>query len=109
MSAQTQRPVPWWGLAAAGFVLLAVGLEALASAWANSPVPPWAASLAPLAWPRWARMAWWLLVAGAAGAFHVALASCAQRPRPVLAALTVAAFASFGIGAGLGAEWATWH
>lgn len=61
MSAQTLRPVPWWGLAAAGFVLLAVGLELVASAWANSPVPPWAASLAPLAWPRygWHGGCWW--------------------------------------------------
>ncbi len=47
VNAQTQRPVPWWGLTAAGLVLVAVGLEVVASAWANSPVPPWRH------WPHW--------------------------------------------------------
>ncbi len=105
----TTRPIPLWAFAAAGFVLLAVALELVGSAWANSPAPSWAHVLVPLAWPAPARVVWWLLVAGAAGTFHVGVARSGHGGRPVIGWLTVALFVGFAIGIALGAEWATWH
>lgn len=102
-------PVPWWALAAAVFVLGAVALEVVGSAWANSPVPGWVSVLVPLAWPAPARVVWWLLVAGAAGAFHVGVARSRHGGRPIVGWLTVAMFVAFAVGIALGAEWATWH
>lgn len=102
-------PMPWWALGAAGFVLGAVGLEVLGSAWANSPTPAWASVLIPLAWPAPVRVVWWLLVAGAAGAFHVGVARSGHGTHPVVAWATVAMFVAFAVGIAVGAEWAAWH
>lgn len=108
MSPDTATPIPWWALGAAAFVLAAVALEVLGSAWANSPAPDWAV-VVPLAWPTPARVAWWLVVAGAAAAFHVGVRRSGHRGHPVVGTLTVAMFVVFAVGIASGAEWATWH
>ncbi len=95
-------------MAAAGFVLMAVVLELVASAWANSPAPAWAGRVMPLGWPTAARVVWWLVVAAATGVFHVGAARAGE-PHPVIAVVTVGMFVGFAVGIGFGAEWATWH
>lgn len=110
----TQRPVreevlPLWALAAFGFVLAAVLLEMLTGAAANSPVPAWADGLVPLSWPPWARVLWWLAVAGAALAYRLAERRAGIRRRLLTVALTPLPFAVFAVGIALGAQWATWH
>lgn len=49
-------------LLAGAFVLAAVALEVVSGLNANSRVPAWADQAVPLAWPRPARVAWWLAV-----------------------------------------------
>ncbi len=105
----TPRPVPWWALGCVAFVVVAVSLELLGSAFANSPVPGAAEAFVPLAWAPWARVVWWLGVAAATIGWHVGLAHATGRPRPVMAALTALPFLSFAIGIAFGASWATWH
>lgn len=102
-------PLSPWTLPAAGFVLLAVALEVVASARANSPNPAWVETLLPLGWPVPLRVAWWLVVAAAAGAFHLSLWRAGIRHSRLIAWLTVAMFAGFAVGIAVGAEWATWH
>lgn len=106
---RTSSPVPWWGLGAAAFALLAVMAELVASAWANSPAPAWAEAIAPLGWPTAVRVVWWLAVAAATAAFHLGLVKAGEGPRPVIAVLTTGMFVGFAIGIAVGAEWATWH
>ncbi|MBW3562580.1 MAG: hypothetical protein KY437_08795 [Actinobacteria bacterium] len=101
--------MPWWALGAAGFVLAAVGLEVLGGGWANSPAPGWSSALIPLGWPTPARVVWWLLVAAAAGTFHVGVARSGHGTHPVVGSLTVAMFVAFAVGIAFGAEWAAWH
>jgi hypothetical protein len=96
-------------LAAAGFVVLAVVLEAVSGAWANSPAPGWAEWLVPLAWPQPLRVAWWLTVAGAAATYHRSLRRAGLSRRPVTVVITVAPFLVFAAGVATGADWATWH
>ncbi len=102
-------PISRWALAAAGFVLMAVVLELVASAWANSPAPVWAGRLMPLSWPTAARVVWWLAVAVATGVFHVGVARAGAKPRPVVAVVTMGMFVGFAVGIAFGAQWATWH
>lgn len=105
----TPRAVPWWAIGSGVFVLVAIALEVAASAWANSQVPAWVVNLVPLGWPQAARVAWWLGVAGATGAYHVGLARAGHPRRPVLATLTVGLFVAFALSIAVGGEWATWH
>lgn len=105
----TATPMPWWALGAAAFVLGAVALEILGGGRANSPTPAWASVLLPVTWPTPARVVWWLLVAGAAGAFHVGVTRSGHGIHPIVGWLTVAMFVAFAVGIAFGAEWATWH
>lgn len=104
-----RRPVPWWALGSAAFVLLAVAIEVLGGQWANSPAPGWAETLVPVAWPPALRVVWWLAAAAATATFHVGVARSGERPRPVFAVLTTGMFVAFAAGIAFGAEWATWH
>lgn len=100
------------GLAALGcalFVGLAVASEVVAGAAANSPVPPWAEHVVPLAWPRPLRALWWVAVAVAAFGFRASLHRLGFRQRPFVVVVSVAPFVVFALGVALGASWATWH
>lgn len=97
-----------WALLAGAFVLVAVALEVLAGMGANSPVPAWSEAV-PLAWPPPARVAWWVAVAGAAGAYRWFLARAGVPQRRAVTVVTVAPFLVFATGIALGADWATWH
>lgn len=105
----SERPIPWWSFAGAGFALLAVLLELLGSAWANSPAPAWTESVVPLAWPRAGRVVWWLAVAGAVGVFHLGAHRAGHRRHPLTVVVTVGPFAAFAVGILLGSELTTWH
>lgn len=104
---------PWAGLGSIGCalsVLAGVVLEMLAGQAANSPEPDWVERLVPLAWPRPARVGWWLLIAAAAGAHRLLWDRCAGRSlRWVVAAVFAAPFLVFAGGIGAGASWATFH
>ena len=101
----------WW-LALAGsclvFVLAAVVLETLSGLYANSPVPGWA-ELVPLAWPKPARVVWWLLVGAASGGFRLGLHRLGIRQRPVIVVASVVPFVAFAAGIALDSSWSTWH
>lgn len=94
---------------AGGFVLLAVALEVVGGLGANSPVPAWADRVVPLAWPQPVRVAWWLVVASAAGAYRSALGRAGFPQRRTVTALSVVPFVVFAFGVATGSEWATWH
>ncbi|MGH9039975.1 MAG: hypothetical protein ACRDZ3_07080 [Acidimicrobiia bacterium] len=96
-------------LLAGAFVLVAVGLEVVSGLNANSPVPAWAEKVAPLAWPQPARVAWWLVVAGAAAAFRLLLGRAGIPQRRFVLVVSVAPFLVFAAGVAVGADWATWH
>ena len=108
-TAMDPGPLPWWALAGALFALLAVALELLGSAYANSPSPGWAQTAIPLAWAPGFRVVWWLAVAGGVGAYHLGRYRAEGVARPVIAVLSVGAFVGFAVGIAFGAEWATWH
>lgn len=91
------------------FIIAAVVLEVVTSSAANSPVPPWAEWVAPIAWPQPVRVVWWLTVAGAALAFRVALHRLGFRQRRLIVLLSVGPFVVFAAGIAIGADWATWH
>lgn len=100
------------GLAALGcaaFVLVAISAEVIAGLYANSTVPSWAERVAPLGWPQPVRVAWWLAVASAAGAFRFFLHRLGLRQRPWVVAVSVLPFVIFAGGIAAGAWWATWH
>lgn len=100
-----------WLLGAVGlglFVGAAVVLEVLSGSNANSPVPGFA-EFAPLAWPQWARVAWWIAVAGAAGGFRWCMHRYGMRQRFTVVVLSVAPFVLFALGIATSADWATWH
>ena len=102
----------WWLAGAVGcfvFVAGAVTVEVLAGMAANSPVPAWAERWVPLAWPRWARALWWLVVAAAAAGFRLSLARLGMRQRAWIVLASVAPFVAFSLGIAAGADWATWH
>jgi hypothetical protein len=88
--------------------MAAVVLEITGGANANSPVSGWA-HLVPLSWPQWARVAWWLVVAGAAAVFRLGLRRVGMPARRLADAVAVAPFLAFAGGIAVGAEWATWH
>lgn len=94
---------------AGGFVLLAVALEVVGGLGANSPVPAWADRVVPLAWPQPVRVAWWLVVAGAAGAYRSALGRAGFPQRRTVSVLSVVPFVVFAFGVATGSDWATWH
>jgi hypothetical protein len=94
---------------AGGFVLFAVALEVVSGLNANSPVPAWAEKVAPLAWPQPARVAWWLMVAGAMYAFRSLLGRAGMPQRRLVVVLSVVPFVLFAAGVAAGADWATWH
>lgn len=96
-------------LAAAGFVAFAFALEVMGGLGANSPAPAWADRVVPLAWPQGLRVVWWLVVAGAAGAYRLLLARAGFRQRRFVVVLTVVPFLVFAAGVAAGAPWATWH
>lgn len=96
-------------LLAGAFVLFAVALEVVSGLNANSPVPAWADQVAPLAWPRPARVAWWLVVAAAMGAFRVLVGRAGIPQRRLVVVVSVAPFVLFAAGVAVGADWATWH
>lgn len=98
------------GLGCAGFVLLAVVLEAVAGQAANSPEPGWAAGLVPLTWPQPLCVLWWLLVGAAAAGHRYSFARAGIVPHRSLPPLVYAApFVLFAAGVAAGASWATWH
>lgn len=88
---------------------VAVVLEVVGGAGANSPAPAWADRLVPLTWPTGARVAWWLAVALAAGGYRVLLGRAGLAPNAWVTVLTVAPFVVFAAGIAAGADWATWH
>lgn len=96
-------------LACGLFVVGAVVLEALGGSAANSPAPEWAEGLMPITWSPPARVAWWLAVATAAGAYRILLGRAGAQPNRWVTVLTVAPFVTFAAGIALGADWATWH
>ncbi len=87
----------------------AVVLEVIGGAGANSAVPAWAKYVVPLAWPQPLRVLWWLLVAGAALGFRIALHRLGFRQRRVVVAASVLPFVVFAAGIAFSADWATWH
>lgn len=110
--ARPERSTARLGFAALGCAALvgaALVLEVLGGTAANSTVPTWATYLVPLAWPQPLRVLWWLVVAGAALGFRVALHRLGFRQRPVLVAASVVPFVVFAAGIAAGADWATWH
>lgn len=100
---------PWWAWLALGFVFLAVVLEVVGGQYSNSPVDGVAATLHPLSWPQAGRVAWWLLVAAAAGAFRYGEWRAGIRRSPVIIGLSVIPFVIFAVGIALGASFSTWH
>lgn len=96
------------GLGCFVFAGSAVALEVAGSLWANSDVPDWA-GLAPLAWPRAARVALWSTVAAAAFLYRRSLSRAGLPSHPAMTILTVAPFLVYAVGIAAGAEWATWH
>ncbi len=96
-------------LACAAFVVIAVALEVMGGLASNSEVPDWAARLVPIAWPRLARVGWWLTVALAAGAYRVLIGRAGFPQSTWLSVAAVAPFILFAAGIAAGAEWATWH
>lgn len=101
--------MPVWAFACLGFVALAIALELVGGSFSNSPVPAVAEVLAPIAWPPWLRVVWWLAVAAASGAYRWAERQAGLRRGPVVVALSVVPFVVFAYGVGTGAGWATWH
>lgn len=100
-----------WVMALVGAPVLVIGaviLEITGGANASSPVPSWA-HVVPLAWPQWARVAWWLAVAGAAAAFRAGLRRAGMPTRRSGDAVAVLPFVAFAGGIAVGADWATWH
>ncbi|MGI9017629.1 MAG: hypothetical protein ACR2HR_11105 [Euzebya sp.] len=105
-----ERPLPGWGWLAALFVLAAVLGEAIAGQYgAATPSPSWQYVVVPATWHPSARAAWWLLVAGAAGAFRLAERRAGIRRNPLIVLGSTVPFLAFAVGAGLSAEWAAWH
>ncbi|HSH62364.1 MAG TPA: hypothetical protein VK988_22480 [Acidimicrobiales bacterium] len=96
-------------VATALFVALAVVLEVIAGARANSANPPWAEVVVPLAWPRPARVVWWLAVAAAMAAFHRSLHRLGLGRSRSLAIASVAPFLIFAAGVASGQSWASFH
>lgn len=93
----------------ATFVLFAVALEVLSGQAANSENPSWVNGLVPLTWPQPARVAWWLLVAAAAGAHRYYLVRAGLGSGRWLGWLLAAPSAVFAAGIAAGASWSTWH
>lgn len=89
-------------------VVGAVVAEVVAAQFANSTVPDFGEWF-PLAWPRPARVAWWVAVSAAAGGFRLGLHRLGMRQRPLVVGMTIAPFAIFAIGVALGADYSTWH
>ena len=54
-------------------------------------------------------MVWWLVVAGAALGFRVALHRLGFRQRAATVAASVVPFVVFAAGVAVGADWSTWH
>ncbi|PLS75674.1 MAG: hypothetical protein CYG61_06005 [Actinobacteria bacterium] len=104
-----ERRAAWVAVATGAFVALAVVLEVIAGARANSPNPAWAEIVVPLAWPRLARVAWWLTVAGAMAAFHHSLHRLGLGQRRPLVIASVAPFLVFAAGVATGQSWAAFH
>lgn len=96
------------GLGGLIFAFAAIGLEVVSGNYANSPVPGWA-RWTPLAWPQFARVAWWIAVAIAAAGFRWSLHHLGFRPSRVVTVITVGPFLAFAAGIAVGADWATWH
>ncbi len=110
--ARPDRSTARLGFAALGCATLvgaALVLEVLGGMAANSTFPAWATYVVPLAWPQPLRVLWWLVVAGAALGFRVALHRLGFRQRPVMVAASVVPFVVFAAGIAVGADWATWH
>jgi len=110
--AEPERSTTRLGFAALGcatLVCTALVLEVLGGMAANSNAPAWATYVVPLAWPQALRVVWWLVVAGAALGFRVALRRLGFRQRPVMVAASVVPFVVFAAGIAAGADWATWH
>lgn len=96
-------------LGCAALVAAALVLEVLGGMAANSTVPAWATYAVPLAWPQPLRVLWWLVVAGAALGFRVALHRLGFRQRRMVVTASVVPFVVFAAGIAVGADWATWH
>lgn len=96
-------------LGTAVFTVLAVVLEIAAGVLANSAVPAWATRLVPLAWPRVARVAWWLTVAAAMATFHGSLHRLGLGQARLLVVASVAPFLIFAAGVATGQSWSTFH
>ncbi len=58
---------------------------------------------------RWARVTWWLGVAGAGGAYRLSLHRLGLRPDRLVRLATVAPFLLFALGIAIGSEWTAWH
>lgn len=108
-SHQTDARWAWAAIGTAAFVLLAVALEVASGTAAGSPVPGWAASTVPLAWPRPLRVVWWAVVAIAAAGHRWALGRLGLHPRRLVSVVVVAPFVAFALAVALGAEWSTFH
>jgi nitroreductase len=90
-------------------VLVAIGLEIIAGQGGNSPAEARYARFVPLGWPQPARVAWWVMIAGAAAGHRLLLDDRQGWRRRVLAAAAATPFAVFAVGVGVGASWSTWH
>lgn len=96
-------------LACVALVVWAVVAEIVAGANANSRVPAWADNVFSLAWPQPLRVLWWLIVAGAAMGYRVALHRLGFRQRRITTVASVLPFVVFAFGIAISADWATWH
>lgn len=104
------RRVALVALGTAVFTVLAVVLEIAAGMLANSPAPGWAdTGLVPLAWPRLARVAWWVAVAAAMATFHGSLHRLGLGQGRFLAVASVAPFLVFAAGVATAQSWSTFH
>ena len=90
-------------------VLGAVGLELVSGQAANSPSEAAYQPFVPLGWPAPARVAWWMLIAGAAATHRLLLDTLTGRARQVTAIAAAAPFAVFATGIAFGSSWSTWH
>ncbi|MGI8875186.1 MAG: hypothetical protein ACR2KP_12845 [Egibacteraceae bacterium] len=63
----------------------------------------------PATWAPPLRAAWWLLVAGAAGAFRMAERRGEIRRNPLIVLGSALPFVMFAAGVGARSQWGSWH
>lgn len=105
----SEGAVPGWALPAGLVPLTALILEYAGSIFGSGPASSYPGWLVTVAWPQWARVAWWLLAAGGAALLTRGLTGDGGRGRWLVTGLTTAPFVVFAAGVATETSWSAWH